>query len=59
MGAIENHSKDSPIRVLLVEDHASFRQALAFMLEKDPGFEVAEQVYRVTSHSVVVLISTA
>ena len=44
MGAIENHSKDSPIRVLLVEDHASFRQALAFMLERDPGFEVAGQV---------------
>ena len=44
MGAIENHSKDSPIRVLLVEDHASFRQALAFMLEREPGFEVAAQV---------------
>ena len=44
MGAIENHSKDSPIRVLLVEDHASFRQALAFMLEREPGFEVAGQV---------------
>ena len=44
MAAIENHSKDSPIRVLLVEDHASFRQALAFMLEREPGFEVAEQV---------------
>jgi two-component system nitrate/nitrite response regulator NarL len=44
MAAIENHSKDSPIRVLLVEDHASFRQALAFMLERDPGFEVAGQV---------------
>jgi two-component system nitrate/nitrite response regulator NarL len=44
MAAIENHSKDSPIRVLLVEDHASFRQALAFMLEREPGFEVAGQV---------------
>ncbi len=44
MAAIENHSKDSPIRVLLVEDHASFRQALAFMLEREPGFEVAAQV---------------
>ena len=44
MAAIEDHSKDSPIRVLLVEDHASFRQALAFMLEREPGFEVAEQV---------------
>jgi two-component system nitrate/nitrite response regulator NarL len=44
MAAIEDHTKDSPIRVLLVEDHASFRQALAFMLEREPGFEVAEQV---------------
>ena len=44
MAAIEDHSKDGPIRVLLVEDHASFRQALAFMLEREPGFEVAEQV---------------
>ncbi|HEY6675023.1 MAG TPA: response regulator, partial [Rubrobacteraceae bacterium] len=43
MAAIEDHS-NGPIRVLLVEDHASFRQALAFMLERDPGFEVAEQV---------------
>jgi two-component system, NarL family, nitrate/nitrite response regulator NarL len=44
MAAIEDHSKDGPIRVLLVEDHASFRQALAFMLEREPGFEVAGQV---------------
>jgi DNA-binding NarL/FixJ family response regulator len=44
MSAIEDHTKDGPIRVLLVEDHASFRQALAFMLEREPGFEVAEQV---------------
>src|SRR5215217_870258 len=44
MAAIEDHTKDDPIRVLLVEDHASFRQALAFMLEREPGFEVAEQV---------------
>jgi DNA-binding NarL/FixJ family response regulator len=44
MAAIEDHTKDGPIRVLLVEDHASFRQALAFMLEREPGFEVAEQV---------------
>src|SRR3712207_7247278 len=27
-----------------VEDHVSFRQALAFMLEREPGFEVVEQV---------------
>jgi two-component system nitrate/nitrite response regulator NarL len=44
MAAIEDHSNDGPIRVLLVEDHASFRQALAFMLEREPGFEVAGQV---------------
>jgi two-component system, NarL family, nitrate/nitrite response regulator NarL len=44
MAAIEDHTKDGPIRVLLVEDHASFRQALAFMLEREPGFEVAGQV---------------
>ena len=44
MAAIEDHTKAGPIRVLLVEDHASFRQALAFMLEREPGFEVAEQV---------------
>jgi two-component system nitrate/nitrite response regulator NarL len=44
MAAIEDDTKDGPIRVLLVEDHASFRQALAFMLEREPGFEVAEQV---------------
>ena len=43
MAAIEDHS-NGPIRVLLVEDHASFRQALAFMLEREPGFEVAAQV---------------
>ena len=43
MAAIEDHS-NGPIRVLLVEDHASFRQALAFMLEREPGFEVAGQV---------------
>src|SRR5215212_9619314 len=44
MTAIEDHTKDGPIRVLLVEDHASFRQALVFMLEREPGFEVAGQV---------------
>lgn len=30
-------------RVLLVEDHASFRQALAFMLEREPDFTVVAQ----------------
>jgi DNA-binding NarL/FixJ family response regulator len=28
---------------MLVEDHISFRQALAFMLSRDPGFEVVAQ----------------
>ena len=30
-------------RILLVEDHVSFRQALAFLLEAEPGFEVTAQ----------------
>lgn len=33
----------APIRVLLVEDHASFRQALAFILEREPDITVAGQ----------------
>ncbi len=32
-----------PLRIMLVEDHVSFRQALAFMLDQDPGFEVVTQ----------------
>lgn len=44
MPAIEDHAKNDPIRILLVEDHASFRQALAFMLEREPDFEVVGQV---------------
>jgi two-component system nitrate/nitrite response regulator NarL len=32
-----------PLRTMLVEDHISFRQALAFMLDRDPGFEVVAQ----------------
>jgi DNA-binding NarL/FixJ family response regulator len=31
------------IRALLIDDHASYREALAFMLEQDPEFEVAAQ----------------
>ena len=31
-------------RILLVEDHASFRQALAFMFEREPEFAVVGQV---------------
>lgn len=32
-----------PLRVMLVEDHASFRQALAFVLGQDQDFEVVAQ----------------
>jgi two-component system, NarL family, nitrate/nitrite response regulator NarL len=32
-----------PLRIMLVEDHISFRQALAFVLDQDPGFEVVTQ----------------
>jgi DNA-binding NarL/FixJ family response regulator len=32
------------VRILLVEDHASLREALAAMLEREPEFEVAGQV---------------
>lgn len=31
------------IRTLLVDDHTSYREALAFMLEQDPNFKVAAQ----------------
>lgn len=37
-------SADGRIRVLLVEDHAAFRQALAFVLDRQPGFRVVAQV---------------
>ena len=33
----------APIRVLLVEDHASFRQALGFMLAQEPDITVVAQ----------------
>lgn len=33
-----------PVRVMLVEDHASFRQALAFVLDSEPDFVVVDQV---------------
>ena len=35
---------NDPTRLLLVEDHVSFRQALAFMFEREPDFEVVGQV---------------
>ena len=30
-------------RILLVEDHASFRQTLAFVFDQEPEFEVVAQ----------------
>jgi len=42
-GAIEDHATERT-RILLVEDHVSFRQALAFMFEREPDFEVVGQV---------------
>ncbi len=35
--------RDATTRILLVEDHASFRQALAFMLGREDGFVVVGQ----------------
>lgn len=35
--------KEDAAKILLVEDHASFRQALAFMFEREPEFTVAAQ----------------
>ena len=43
MAIIENHAREYSTRILLVEDHASFRQALAFMFEREPEFIVAGQ----------------
>jgi two-component system nitrate/nitrite response regulator NarL len=34
---------DTPLKVMLVEDHLSFRQALAYLLSDDPQLEVAAQ----------------
>ncbi len=41
--AIADDAREGPTKILLVEDHASFRQALAFMFEREPEFEVVEQ----------------
>ena len=40
MHVIENHKRENSTRILLVEDHASFRQALAFMFEGEEEFVV-------------------
>jgi two-component system, NarL family, nitrate/nitrite response regulator NarL len=41
---IEDHTQEHSTGILLVEDHASFRQALAFMFERQGQFAVAGQV---------------
>ena len=38
-----DHKRENSTRILLVEDHASFRQALAFMFEREEEFVVAGQ----------------
>ncbi|MDQ4127909.1 MAG: response regulator transcription factor [Actinomycetota bacterium] len=43
MAVIEDNAHKDSTRVLLVEDHASFRQALAFMFEREEEFLVAGQ----------------
>jgi two-component system nitrate/nitrite response regulator NarL len=40
---IDNKAKEHSTRIYLVEDHASFRQALAFMFEREGEFVVAGQ----------------
>jgi two-component system nitrate/nitrite response regulator NarL len=40
---IDNNTQDHSTRIFLVEDHASFRQALAFMFEREGEFAVAGQ----------------
>jgi two-component system response regulator DesR len=36
-------SATKPLRVMLVEDHTAFRQALAFLLSHEPDLEVVAQ----------------
>jgi len=43
MNVIEDHKRGNATRILLVEDHASFRQALAFMFEREEEFIVVGQ----------------
>jgi two-component system nitrate/nitrite response regulator NarL len=40
---VSEEGSATPLRIMLVEDHVSFRQALAFMFDRDPGFEVVAQ----------------
>jgi two-component system nitrate/nitrite response regulator NarL len=40
---IDNNTQGHSTRIFLVEDHASFRQALAFMFEREGEFAVAGQ----------------
>jgi two-component system nitrate/nitrite response regulator NarL len=44
VAVIEDHTQEHSTGILLVEDHASFRQALAFMFERQGEFAVAGQV---------------
>jgi DNA-binding NarL/FixJ family response regulator len=39
---VEDHANE-PTRILLVEDHASFRQTLALVFDQEPDFEVVAQ----------------
>jgi DNA-binding NarL/FixJ family response regulator len=43
VAVIENHTQEFPTRILLVEDHASFRQTLAFMFGREGEFVVTGQ----------------
>ena len=43
MTVIDNNTQEHSTRILLVEDHASFRQALAFMFAREGEFVVADQ----------------
>jgi DNA-binding NarL/FixJ family response regulator len=43
VAVIDNSTQENSTRILLVEDHASFRQALAFMFEREDEFVVSGQ----------------
>jgi DNA-binding NarL/FixJ family response regulator len=40
---VSEEGSTRPLHIMLIEDHISFRQALAFMLDQDPRFEVVAQ----------------